>query len=64
MGAERLQQSAADTWWCGGCSGDARTATVVVVAGATTDAGITGAPTGAWTTVDAVGRPLPHDGYA
>jgi len=67
MGAERLQQSAAGTWLCSGCSGDARTATVVAVAGATTDAGNAGgdgATTGAWTTVDVVGRPPPHDGYA
>jgi len=68
MGAGRLQQSAAGTWWCGGCSGDARTATVVVVAGATTDAGIAGdgygTTTGAWTAVDVVGRPPPHDGDA
>lgn len=66
MGAGRLQQSAAGTWRYGGCSGDARTATVVVVAGATTDAGIAGGgggtTTGAWTVVDVVGRPPPHDG--
>lgn len=69
MGAGRLQQLAAGTWWCGSCSGDARTATVVVVASATTDAGIAGGgcygtTAGAWTAVDVVGRPPPHDGVA
>lgn len=71
MGAGRLQHSAAGTWRCGGCSGDARTATVVVVAGATADAGIAGGggygygtTTGAWTAVDVCGRPPPHDGDA
>ncbi|CAI6362141.1 unnamed protein product [Macrosiphum euphorbiae] len=68
MGAGRLQQSAAGTWWCGSCSGDARTATAVVVAGATTDTGMAGGgygtTTGAWTAVDVVGRPPPHDGDA
>jgi len=62
IGEERLQ-SASDTWWYDCCS-DRRTTTAVVVAGATTDAGIAGgdATTGAWMSVDVVGRPQPHNG--
>jgi len=62
MGAGRLQHSAAGTWWRGGCSGYARTATVAVLAGG---GGYSyGTTTGAWTAVDVVGRPPPHDGDA